>query len=345
MILDFEDNKYHIELGYSSLFEWLTKAHGYDEGSANRRIQAARAMRAVPEVEQKLQDGKTTMTNLVKAQSIFRHAGQMSTEQKREVIESIEGQTTAEATQTLFKMFPEAASKINQDRRMIVDEEHVRYAYNLNKEQEEIVTRAKELLSHKIPNGSMAEIMTYLAAYFVERNDPLLEKPSVHRRTRQSGAANTSAAAAKSEVRSKFGSNNEKADEKSVQSNTEMEKSKPSRSAQLNFAHWNSVRSTSMQSSSAQSSFVRSTVAASKRRVTVRERKEVIRDAGGQCEYVDRVTGKRCDNRVRVEADHIRMRAFGGSNARENLRCLCRVHNQFMSENLGKAWANRWRNL
>jgi hypothetical protein len=361
MILDFEDNKYHIELGYSSLFEWLTKAHGYDEGSASRRIQAARAMRAVPEVEQKLQDGQTTMTNLVKVQSIFRHAGQMSTEQKREVIESIEGQTTAEATQTLFKMFPEAASKINQDRRMIVDEEHVRYAYNLSQEQEEMVTRAKELLSHKIPNGSMAEVVTYLAAYFVERNDPLLEKPSARRRTRRSGAANTSAASAKSEVRSELGPNIEKAAEKSVQSNAEMEKSKPSRSAQLNFAHWNSVRSTSMQSSSVQSSSVqsssvqsssvqsssvRSTVAASKRRVTIRERKAVIRDAHGRCEYVDRVTGKRCDNRVRLEADHVRMRVFGGSNNRENLRCLCRVHNQFMSEkNLGKAWANRWRNL
>jgi hypothetical protein len=96
--------------------------------------------------------------------------------------------------------------------------------------------------------------------------------------------------------------------------------------------------------SSVQSSFVRSTVAASKRRVTVKERKAVIRDANGRCEYVNRVTGKRCDNRVRVEADHIRMRAFGGSNARENLRCLCRVHNQFMSEkNLGRVWANRWR--
>jgi hypothetical protein len=344
MILNFEDNKYHIELGYSSLFEWLTKAHGYDEGSANRRIQAARAMRAVPEVEQKLQDGRTTMTNLVKAQSIFRHTGQMSTEQKREVIESIEGQTTAEATQTLFKMFPEAASKINQDRRMIVDEEHVRYAYNLNKEQEEMVTRAKELLSHKIPNGSMAEVMTYLAAYFVERNDPLLEKPSARRRTRQSGTANTSAASVKSEVEIEVESNNEKAAEKSIRSNAEMEKSKSSRSAQLNFAHRNSVRSTSMQSSSAQSNSVQSTAVASKRRVTVKERKEVICDADGRCEYVDRVTGKRCDNRVRVEADHIRMRVFGGTNNRENLRCLCRIHNQFMSEkNLGKAWANCWR--
>jgi hypothetical protein len=355
MILNFEDNKYHIELGYSSLFEWLTKAHGYDEGSANRRIQAARAMRAVPEVEQKLQDGQTTMTNLVKVQSIFRHAGQMSTEQKREVIESIEGQTTAEATQTLFKMFPEAASKINQDRRMIVDEEHVRYAYNLSKEQEEMVTRAKELLSHKIPNGSMAEIMTYLATYFVERNDPLLEKSSVHRRTRQSGATNANAASVESDGKTEVESNNEKAAEKSVQSNAEMEKSKSSRSAQLSFAHPNSVRSTSMPSSSAQSNSMQSgsvrstsaqtTAVVSKRRVTVKERKAVIRDAGGQCEYVDRVTGKRCDNRVRMEADHIRMRVFGGSHNRENLRCLCRVHNQFMSEkNLGKTWANRWRN-
>jgi hypothetical protein len=370
MILNFEDNKYHIELGYSSLFEWLTKAHGYDEGSANRRIQAARAMRAVPEVERKLQDGQTTMTNLVKVQSIFRHAGQMSTEQKREVIKSIEGQTTAEATQTLFKMFPEAASKINQDRRMIVDEEHVRYAYNLNKEQEEMVTRAKELLSHKIPNGSMAEVVTYLAAYFVQRNDPLLEKPSARRRTRQSGAANAGAAWTKSEVKTEVKtevksevtsevkaeveSNSGKAAEKSIWSSAETEKSKSSRSAQLNFAHPNFVRSTSMQSSSAQSSSaqsnsmqsssVQSAAVASKRRVTVRERKEVIRDAGGQCEYVDHVTGKRCDNRVRVEADHIRMRVFGGSNMRQNLRCLCRVHNQFMSEkNLGKTWANHWR--
>jgi hypothetical protein len=247
---------------------------------------------------------------------------------------------------------------------MIVDEEHVRYAYNLNKEQEETVTRAKELLSHKIPNGSMAEVMTYLAAYFVQRNDPLLEKPSARRRTRQSGAANAGAAWTKSEFRSEVTSevkaevksNSEKAEKKSIPSNAAMEKSKSSRPAQLSFAQPSSVRSSSMQSTSVQSnsmqsspsvqsSPVQSAAVASKQRVTVKERKEVIRDANGRCEYVDRVTGKRCDNRVRVEADHIRMRVFGGSNMRQNLRCLCRVHNQFMSEkNLGRAWANRWRN-
>jgi hypothetical protein len=349
MVLDFEDNKYHIELGYSSLFDWLTKAHGYDEGSANRRIQAARAMRAVPEVEQKLQDGKTTMTNLVKVQSIFRHSGQMSVEEKREVIESIEGQTTAEATKILFKMFPEAALKINQDRRMIIDEEHVRYAYNLSQEQEEIVIRAKELLSHKIPNGSMAEIMTYLAAYFIERNDPLLEKPSsIRRRARQSNSVNASATGARPGIEAKNGRA-----EKSARPGADAGKLESSRSAQLHFAQMSSKQSSSEQPSFTQSSSIKSgsmpsssaqsTAVASKRRVTVKERNEVIREADGRCEYVDHVTGKRCDNRIRMEADHIRMRVFGGSNNKENLRCLCRVHNQFMSEkNLGQAWANRW---
>jgi hypothetical protein len=313
-------------------------------------------MRAVPEVEQKLQDGKTTMTNLVKAQSIFRYVGQMSKEEKREVIESIEGQTTAEATKTLFSMFPEAASRINQDRRMIVDEEHVRYAFNLSQDQEEIVTRAKELLSHKIPNGSMAEIITYLAAYFVERNDPLLEKPSVRRGMRP----NTKNNKIEKSVQLNVGTNNSSSSN-SAQLHDEQSKLKPSKLDQSKFDRSRFDEAMLDLSKPAElkpdqsmphlskvdpskPDLAKSTDVASKRRVTVKVRKDVIRAAGGRCEYVDLVTGKRCDNRVRMEADHIHMRVFGGSNNRENLRCLCRAHNQFMSEkNLGKVWANRWR--
>jgi hypothetical protein len=224
---------------------------------------------------------------------------------------------------------------------MIIDEEHVRYAYNLSQEQEEIVTRAKELLSHKIPNGSMAEIMTYLAAYFVERNDPLLEKSSNRRRTRRSNSVDTSAARARPNIEAKSG----RAAEKSARSDANAGKSESSRSAQLHFAQMSSEQLNSIQSRSMPSSSEQSTAVASKRRVTIKTRKEVIREADGRCEYVDPMTGKRCDSRVRVEADHIRMRVFGGSHNRENLRCLCRVHNQFMSEkNLGHARANRWRN-
>lgn len=302
-ILEFEDNKYHIELGFHSLFDWLTRGHGYDEGSAYRRISAARAMRAVPEVEQKLQDGKTTMTNLAKAQTVFRQAGKLSNEQKREALEKIEGQTTAQATQTLFTLFPEAASKVNQDRKVVIDENQVRVSYNMNNEQAAIVQHARELLSHAVPSCGEAELITYLAKYFIIREDPAV-KAQNKRRAKASDAR--SASTGRHEQAKNY------SQEKHAREN-----------------HLSEKRS--------------STAVASKHRVTVKVRAQVIHEDGRQCTYTEPITGMRCINRVRLETDHIQMQAHGGTHERDNLRCFCRVHNQFMAEKkLGKTWAN-WR--
>jgi hypothetical protein len=58
-------------------------------------------------------------------------------------------------------------------------------------------------------------------------------------------------------------------------------------------------------------------------------KREVLREAGGKCEFRDSAGGQVCGSRWQVEVDHIRPLAFGGSNERVNLRCLCRRHNQF----------------
>ncbi len=51
------ERKHHLEQGYSSLFDYLVKGHGYSEGSAQRRIQAAKLLRVIPEVGNKIEDG------------------------------------------------------------------------------------------------------------------------------------------------------------------------------------------------------------------------------------------------------------------------------------------------
>lgn len=61
-------------------------------------------------------------------------------------------------------------------------------------------------------------------------------------------------------------------------------------------------------------------------------RNAVFRKAQGQCEYRDVRTGRRCDSTRLLEVDHIWPRALGGGNERENLRVLCRTHNQLMAE-------------
>jgi len=63
-----------------------------------------------------------------------------------------------------------------------------------------------------------------------------------------------------------------------------------------------------------------------------------------RCEYKDEATGRVCGSTLRVELDHVVPRALGGLHRPENLRCLCRVHNQFTAEReLGANWARSWR--
>lgn len=47
----------------------------------------------------------------------------------------------------------------------------------------------------------------------------------------------------------------------------------------------------------------------------------------GQCEYRDPKTGARCQSRYRLEFEHVRPFARGGSNGPSNIQNLCKQHN------------------
>jgi hypothetical protein len=57
---------------------------------------------------------------------------------------------------------------------------------------------------------------------------------------------------------------------------------------------------------------------------------------GGKCAFVS-ADGHRCETTRRLEIDHIQPLALGGATTPDNLRLLCRPHNQFEAERvLGK---------
>lgn len=58
---------------------------------------------------------------------------------------------------------------------------------------------------------------------------------------------------------------------------------------------------------------------------------EVIERDKNQCAFVAK-DGKRCSERHGLEIDHIKPHAVGGTNAKENLRLLCRTHNLLKAE-------------
>jgi len=56
------------------------------------------------------------------------------------------------------------------------------------------------------------------------------------------------------------------------------------------------------------------------------KRKLFIR-SGGQCEYIDLKTKKRCQCRYRIQIDHVYPYSLGGKTELNNLRHLCQTHN------------------
>ncbi len=68
-------------------------------------------------------------------------------------------------------------------------------------------------------------------------------------------------------------------------------------------------------------------------RVSNQAKRDVYQRDGGRCSFVGKA-GHRCASTYQLEYDHKEPRAHGGSSDAGNLRLLCRVHNQFMAEEL-----------
>jgi 5-methylcytosine-specific restriction endonuclease McrA len=63
------------------------------------------------------------------------------------------------------------------------------------------------------------------------------------------------------------------------------------------------------------------------RYLPTKKRREVWLKNNCQCSYVNSETKRRCTSRFKLEVDHIKPFAMGGSHEPENLRLLCKAHN------------------
>lgn len=57
-IKEIDQRRMYLDLGYPSLFAYLVESVGYSAGSAQRRIDAARLLKEVPELGERIQAGK-----------------------------------------------------------------------------------------------------------------------------------------------------------------------------------------------------------------------------------------------------------------------------------------------
>ena len=165
-----------LKRGFSSTFDWLTTGLGYSSSAANRRIQSARLIQAMPEIAEKLEVGDVNLTTLTKARSAIRasekvNGKKMNLDRQAEVIDAIANQTSEQVDATLLTILPETASTVHQERAKQITEDLTRLTLNLTKEDMEKLAWAKDYLSHVVPDGALGLIFARVLTEFKERHE------------------------------------------------------------------------------------------------------------------------------------------------------------------------------
>jgi hypothetical protein len=171
-ILEIDRRKFFLKMAYSSLFDYLTKHLGYSAGSAQRRIDAARLMKEVPELSQKLESGSLNLSQVSLVQKAIRQK-KVQISNKLEILESLENKSFFESQSIISKTLDieiKEQTKITSQK-----DESVRLEITLTKSQWEKLQQMKSLL----PNGSgeWSEVLEYLADKVIDQKTKARTNP------------------------------------------------------------------------------------------------------------------------------------------------------------------------
>lgn len=94
---EIDRRKLFARFSCSSLYEYVTQELGYAEASAHRRIQSARLLSECPELAPRIQSGCLSLSVLSQAQAFFRKEEIRDVDQKREILKTLENQSSRQA--------------------------------------------------------------------------------------------------------------------------------------------------------------------------------------------------------------------------------------------------------
>ncbi len=151
---------------YSSITAYLVGEFNYPSDQAERRITAMHLLRDVPEVEEKVTNGSLSLTNMILAQALFskeKKAGRiLPAEQKIEILEQLENQTTREAQKIVCAINPDM-----KPRSKPLDFDSIEDISLLHK-----LNQVRGLYAHQNPNLSLMDLLHKLCDNELKKKAP-----------------------------------------------------------------------------------------------------------------------------------------------------------------------------
>lgn len=303
----------YVELGFSSLFAYLTTGVGYSESSAQRRIVSARLIAKLSEpvkdaVREGLKAGALNLSQVSKLGSMVQSIEQANkskpnskeTTSTNTLIENLlpaiahkdSVKTENAIASSVQDLFPELdVTSIKPDSKAKIRQGltgQVTITLTLTAEQNEKLKKVLAKKSHAIPNGDINILF-----------EKLLDRELKNYDVKSEDISSSTAA-------------------------TEVKKE-----ATVNLIAGNKVKSTIGSSKQPKTR---------RKHISIKVRRRVFAKAGHQCQFESPITGTRCQEKNFLTVDHIMPLALGGTNEEVNFRCLCGPHNYSEARRMGIAY-------
>ncbi|HWU42786.1 MAG TPA: HNH endonuclease signature motif containing protein [Bdellovibrio sp.] len=177
-IKEVDIRKLYLEKAYPSLFEYLVKELGYSGSAAMRRIDAARLLRELPSVSEKIQEGSLSLSQIGELSRAVKEkekscGGKISSVQKIELVDAIVGKSTSETQKELCLALDIALKE--PEKKLVQKDDSVHLTITLSKELHEKLMRCKDLASHSLlqQQGSMNALFELLANEYLKNAEPI----------------------------------------------------------------------------------------------------------------------------------------------------------------------------
>jgi 5-methylcytosine-specific restriction endonuclease McrA len=300
LLKEVDQRKIYLTLGFGSLIEFCIQELKYSESAAWRRISAMRAVRDLPELEEKIETGKLSLAVISQAQTHIRYQEKKNHEmvpksEKRDLFQSLEGLSSRETEKVLISRDPEVV--INHEKLRQVTKELQELKLILTPEMQQDLEKLKALISHIMPEASLADVIQFALKDSLKKRNPEIDK--IVLKQGSSGPRQIPA----------------QAREKNLLRLRSMKQPRSAEHAPAPVLQGrNAVETSGVKE------------IGGRIQIPISVKRLVWKKSLGQCCYQHH--GKRCASRFQLQIDHIRPMARGGSNALENLQLLCRQHNQ-----------------
>ncbi|PIS10446.1 MAG: hypothetical protein COT73_09425 [Bdellovibrio sp. CG10_big_fil_rev_8_21_14_0_10_47_8] len=167
--------KIYLERGYGSLIEYCIKKLGYSESAAYRRIAAMQVAKDLPQVKTAISEGRLNLASVAQAHTFFRReekqrkkvgAETFSRPEKAEILQSLEQKTSRQAEKFLLDLSPTnlPLEKVKQ-----LSSTKTQVTLVLDEELMQKIEEIKNLISHKNPHPTYAELLTIMADMSLEK--------------------------------------------------------------------------------------------------------------------------------------------------------------------------------